>query len=209
MKIILKAFLTVGILISLQGTAQTPAERDLVAFSWEISSPTSNNYINETSLSGWRLEYRKGIKNNLSVGLAMSWSAFDEYVHTKTYTTPGKTKAITTDMIRQVYTLPLTVIGHYYFNSKSKILQPYVGLGMGAQYSEHKAYLNIYELIEKNWGFTARPELGTLVKFSSHSPTRALLSFGYNYSTNKNEAFNVDNWSHFTVNVGIGFGIHK
>src|SRR5215204_4999981 len=133
MKIILKSLLSIGILISLQGNAQTPGERDLVAFSWEISSPTSNKFISETSLSGWRLEYRKGITPNISVGLGLSWSAFDEYVTTKTYTTPDKTKAITTDMIRQVYSLPITLLGHYYFSSKSKVFEPYVGLGLGAQ----------------------------------------------------------------------------
>ena len=207
MKIILKSLLSIGTLISLHSAAQImPADRDLAAFSWEISSPASNDYINKTSLSGWRFEYRKGINTNLSVGLGLSWSAFDEYVNTKTYSTPGQTKAITTDMIRQVYTLPITLVAHYYYDTKSKIMQPYAGLGLGTQYAEHKAYLNIYELIETNWGFTARPELGALFAFSSHSPMRALLSFGYNYSTNKNEAFNVDNWNHFTVNIGIGLG---
>jgi outer membrane protein W len=207
MKTILKSLFSIGMLISLNGAAQImPSDRDLAAFSWEISSPATNDYIHETSLSGWRFEYRKGIKHNLSVGIAMSWSAFDEYVNSKTYSTPDQSKAITTDMIRQVYTLPITLVGHYYLNTNSKIMQPYVGLGMGAQYAEHKAFLNIYELIETNWGFVARPELGALFAFSSHSPTRALLSFGYNYSTNKNKAFDVDHWSQFTINIGIGFG---
>ena len=207
MKMIVKALMSIATLVSMRCAAQAlPSDRDLVAFSWEISMPASDNYINKTSLSGWRFEYWKGIKHNMSLGLAMSWSAFDEYVNSKTYSSPGNTKAITTDMIRQVYTLPITLVGHYYLNTKSKIMQPYAGLGLGTQYAEHKAYFNIYELIETNWGFTARPELGALFAFSSHSPMRALLSFGYNYSTNDNKAFNVDNWSHFTVNIGLGFG---
>lgn len=207
MKIIVTSLLSIGMLASLQGAAQTlPSDRDMTAFSWEISYPTSNNYITATSLSGWRFEYRKGIKSNLSVGIAMSWSAFDEYVGTKTYSSPGKTRAITTDMIRQVYTLPITLNAHHYFTTKSKMLQPYVGLNLGAQYAEHKAFLNIYELEETNWGFTARPEVGSMIRFSSNSPVKALLALGYNYSTNKNEAFDVDNWSHVTFNVGIAIG---
>jgi outer membrane protein W len=207
MKIILKSLFSIGMLISLHGAAQImPADRDLAAFSWELSSPANNDYISKTSLSGWRFEYRKGIKHNLSIGIGLSWSAFDEYINTKTYSNSGQTKAITTDMIRQVYTLPITLTGHYYLNTKSKIMQPFAGLGLGTQYAEHKAYLNIYELIETNWGFTARPELGALFAFSSHSPMRGLLSFGYNYATNDNKAFNVNNWSHFTINIGIGFG---
>src|SRR5438270_5840442 len=175
MKIMLRFLFSICTLITLHGAAQImPADRDLAAFSWEISAPATNNYITKTSLSGWRFEYRKGIKHNLSIGLAMSWSAFDEYINSNTYSSPGHIKAITTDMIRQVYTLPITLVGHYYLKTNSKIMQPYVGLGLGTQYAEHKAYLNIYELIETNWGFVARPELGALFAFNSHSPTRAL-----------------------------------
>jgi outer membrane protein W len=207
MKIIVTSLLSIGLFISLKGASQgLPSDRDLFAFSWEISDPTGNKYINETSMSGWRLEYRKGIKHNLSVGIAMSWSAFDEFVNTKTYSSADNTKAITTDMIRQVYTLPITLVGHYYLNTKSNFFQPYLGLGLGAQYAEHKAFLNIYELNETNWGFVARPEVGALFRFSSHSPVRALLGLGFNYSTNKNEAFDIDNWNQVIVNVGIAFG---
>jgi len=207
MKIIWKSLLAIGTITSLNVAGQTlPSERDLTAFSWEISVPTSNNYINATSLSGWRFEYRKGIKHNISVGVAISWSAFDEYVGTTTYSTPNKTRAITTDMIRQVYALPLTLIGHYYMNTKSKMFEPYLGVGLGTQYAEHKAYLNVYEIVETNWAFVARPEIGTLLKFSNNSPVRGLLSVGFNLSTNKNEAFDVDGWKHLTFNIGIGIG---
>ncbi|WP_218276840.1 hypothetical protein, partial [Pseudomonas sp. GW460-E13] len=79
------SLLSIGILASLQSIAQPlPSDRDLVAFSWEITSPSSNNYINKTSMTGWRFEYWKGIKHDLSVGIAMSWSAVEDYVNTKT-----------------------------------------------------------------------------------------------------------------------------
>jgi len=207
MKIISKCLFLFGCILSLPGAAQNlPSSRDLTAFSWEVAYPSTNKFLNETSLSGWRFEYRKGIKENFSLGIAISWNAFDEYVNTTTYSSPNETKAITTDMIRQVYTLPITAISHYYFSTKSKLLQPYVGLGLGAQYAEHTAYLNIYELSETNWGFVARPEVGTLITFSGESPVRFLFGLGYNISTNKNEAFNISGWNHVTLNVGIGFG---
>src|SRR5439155_10023047 len=133
MKRITKCLLAIGILASLKSGAQTlPSDRDLVAFSWEIAAPADNKFITKTSMSGWRFEYWKGMKHNLSVGIAMSWNAFNDYVNSKTYTTPGQTKAITTDMIRHAYTLPITLLAHHYLNTKSKIMQPYVGLGMGA-----------------------------------------------------------------------------
>src|SRR5687768_1121689 len=115
MKILWKSLLSIGMLVSLHGAAQTlPADRDLAAFSWEMSFPTTNKYINESSLSGWRFEYRKGIRKDISVGIALSWSAVEEFINTKTYSTPDYSKAITADMIRQAYTLPITLVGHYY-----------------------------------------------------------------------------------------------
>src|SRR5437763_1530473 len=109
MKIIMKALLSIGVLASLQGSAQvnSASKRDLAAFSWEMGFPTSNKFLNKSSFSGWRFEYRKGISHDFTVGIAMSWNAFDELFPTTTYMTANKTKAITTDMIRQVYTLPL------------------------------------------------------------------------------------------------------
>ena len=180
--------------------------KDLTAFSWEIAIPADNKYLTETSLSGWRLEYRRMIKQNLSIGIAASWNAFDENLPTKTYTSESGSSAVTTDMIRQVYTVPITLLVHYYFNSKMRILQPCVGAGLGTQYAESNTYFNIYQLTENNWGFVARPELGAIIHFGQDSPLKGLLSVGYNWSTNKNEGFQIDNWSHFTVNVGLAIG---
>jgi outer membrane protein W len=206
MKLIFSVLAFSVTLFSLHVAAQTVSNRDLASFSWEAAFPADNKYLNESSFSGWRFEYRKGIKKDFTLGVALSWNAFSEYVPTTTYQTPSGTKAITTDMIRHVYTLPITLIGHYYFSTKGKILEPYAGLGVGAQYAEQLAYLNVYELSETNWGFVARPELGTLFNFGHDSPVKAMLGVGFNISTNKNEAFNINGWNHLTVNVGIGIG---
>jgi len=203
--------LLIGLMVSLAGKAQeshssVSMPKDFTAFSWEASFPADNKYLSEPSYSGWRLEYRRMIKQNLSLGIAASWNAFDEKLPTKTYSSPGGSRAVTTDMIRQVYTVPITLITHYYFNTSTKVLQPFLGIGLGTQYAENNTYFNIYQLTENNWGFVARPELGTTIHFGQNSPVRGLISAGYNWSTNKNEGFNIDNWSHFTVNVGIGVG---
>lgn len=211
MKRSLLYILLIGLMISTATKAQdshsgVSMPKDFTAFSWEIAIPTGNKYLTETSLSGWRLEYRRMIKENFSVGLAVSWNAFDENVPTKTYSSPSNASAVTTDMIRQVYTVPITAIGHYYFNTGMRLLQPYIGIGLGTQYAENNTYFNIYQLTENNWGFVGRPEIGAVISFGQSSPVKGLVSAGYNWSTNKNEGFDIDNWAHFTVNVGIGVG---
>ena len=205
MKLFLKTFLAIGMLATTQIRAQSKSHifTDFFAFDWEISKPTDNNFLNETSLSGWRLEYRRMVKPNLSVGLGVSWSSFDEYFTTQTYKGSNGRSALTADMIRQVYTVPITLITHYYLKTGSSLFQPYVGLGLGTQYAESNAYFNIYVVNDNNWGFVARPEIGTLINFGP-SPAKALVTFGYNWSTNKNDAFDIKNINQFVVNVGIG-----
>jgi len=205
MKLFLKSLFIIGLLASARGNAQSTNRlfTDFFAFDWEVALPTDNKFLSETSLSGWRLEYRRMVKQNLSVGLAVSWSAFDEYQTTKTYHGTNGRSAVTTDMIRQVYTVPITLITHYYFKNKGGLLQPYVGLGLGTQYAESNAYFNIYVVTDNNWGFVARPEIGTFINLGA-SPAKILLSAGYNWSTNTNNAFDVSNISQFTINLGIG-----
>lgn len=180
--------------------------RDFTAFSWEMSIPSDNKYLSKNSLTGWRLEYRRMVNRNLSIGIGASWNAFDETFPTKTYYSPNRSTAVTTDMIRQVYTVPITMISHYYFNSKLLLFQPYFGLGLGTQYQESNTYFNIYQLTENNWGFVTRPELGTIIHFGKDSPMKGLVSVGYNWSTNSVETANISNWTHLSINVGIGIG---
>lgn len=203
--------LLIGLSVSVFTKAQdsqsgTAMPKDFTAFSWEMSFPLDNKYLNESSLSGWRLEYRRMVSSNISVGIAASWSAFDEYTPSTTYSSHSGATAVTTDLIKQVYTVPITLTSHYYFKSKILLFQPYIGIGLGTQYEENNTYFNIYQLTENNWGFVARPELGAVIHFGKDSPVKGLISAGYNWSTNKVEAFNIDNWSHLAVNVGIGIG---
>ena len=198
----------ISVNINAQESHSNPAlmPKDFTAFSWELSIPTDNKYLSENSLSGWRLEYRRMLSRNLSIGIAASWNAFDQSFPTKTYYSPNRSTAVTTDMIRQVYTVPITLISHYYFNSKILLFQPYVGIGAGTQYQESNTYFNIYQLTENNWGFVARPELGTIIHFGKQSPMKGLVAVGYNWSTNKVETANITNWTHLSINVGIGIG---
>lgn len=168
---------------------------------YEVAIPTSTDYLSETSWSGFRLEYRHMITPNVSIGLAASFNTFDEYFTRQTYQRPDGTGAVTSDMIRQVYTSPLTASVHYYFNANK--IRPYVGLGLGAQYSEQNAYFNIYSVGTNNWGFVTRPEVGALARFNSN--ISGFLSVAYNYSTNKNDAFNIDNLSQIPISIGLVF----
>jgi outer membrane protein W len=173
-----------------------------VGISWEIAIP-QGDVISKTSTAGGRLEYRKFLSNKFSAGIAISMNSVEQYYNTKTYEKFDGSIAVTTDMIRQAFTMPMTLTAHYYPELTNRIIKPYIGLGLGAEYSSQNLYYNIYVIENNNWGFVARPEIGTLLFFSDK--LAGIASAGYNYSTNKIDELGVDGFKQITFNVGLAF----
>ncbi len=202
MKLLINAIcLVIGACLSTQASAQLP--KSMIGLSWEVAFPSSNDYLSKSSLRGGRLEYRTFINPNISVGLGLSWNSFDQYRPSQTYKTLSGNSAVTTDVVRQIYTLPITVTGHYYFQMGNPHIRPYIGLGLGAQYAEQNSYFNVYGIERKNWGFVTRPELGALFRVGEEFSI--LLAGSYNISTNKNEDFDISSLKQFGINLGGAF----
>jgi len=175
---------------------------DKFSIAWEVGIP-SNDFMSATSYSGGRIEYQRMIKPNVSVGIAGSWNSFSEYVPKTTYQKPDGSGAITTDIVNEIYSVPLTLTAKYYFLRDKKALTPYVGIGLGAQYSAQAKYFNIYGLEDNNWGFVARPELG--LQFSFNRNSSLFLSGVYNYAAVKSDFFKTDNLDHIALAIGFVF----
>ena len=143
------------------------------------------------------------IKPNVSVGIAASWNSFSEYVPKTTYQKPDGSGAITTDIVDEIYSVPLTLTAKYYFLHDKRALTPYVGIGLGAQYSAQAKYFNIYGLEDNNWGFVARPELG--LQFSFNRNSSLFLSGIYNFAAVKSDFFKTDNLDHIALAIGFVF----
>ena len=179
--------------------------KNMLAFSWQTATPASNtDFLSSTSYTGFKIEYRYFIKKNFSVGAFVDWNSNSEYFPTATYQNKDQTQAVTTDMYRFIYTFPMGLNGHYYFDG-GKLLRPFLGLSLGAQYSEQSMFYNIYESTNENWGFLARPELGVIITpFSNHS-IALLAGTSYAYATNKNDDLKFTSMAHVNFQVGIVF----
>ncbi len=201
-----KLIMILIVFIALENTGYTQSyfshEKNKFLIGYEVAIP-AGDLLSKTTWRGGRVEYRNMIKPNLSLGIGLSWNSFDEYVPRTTYQKPDGTGAVTTDLVKYVYTVPITASIHYYFNPTKKLF-PYAGLGLGTQYADQLLYYNIFQSEEINWGFVARPELGLIYSFTDQ--TGMFLSGAYNYSTNKNDAFNLDHLAHFAITIGFMFG---
>ena len=171
----------------------TLLDRDMFLLNWEIAFPTNSDVLSETSFRNGRLEYRHLITKQFAFGISLGWYSFEEKVDQQLYETEDGGSAVFTDLIRQVYQLPFSANGYYYFGD-SEEFRPYAGIGLGANYAEQEAYFNVFVVNDSNWGFYARPEIGAQYFFSSGFGLIGYVS--YNYATNSSDFFEVDNLSH-------------
>ncbi len=176
-------------------------DRDIFILNWEVAFPTGSDFLSETSFRNGRIEYRHLIDRNWAWGASIGWNSFNQPVDQQLYEEEDGSRAVFTDLIRQVYQIPFSANGYYYFGD-SDSFRPYAGLGLGGNYAEQEAYFNIYVLRDSNWGFYLRPELGAQYLFNRGFGMIFYVS--YNYASNTSDFFgNVDGLSH--VGLGLGF----
>ena len=132
----------------------------------------------------------------------ISWNSLYEYAPRKTYELPNG--AVTTDLYKYVYTLPFGLNAHYYFQG-NKLVTPYAGLMLGTTYSQQKIYYNTYVTEDENWGFYIRPEIGAMIKFDEYTNWGLLIGARYNYSTNQQADFKIDNISTISLQLGMAW----
>ena len=180
------------------------AQSNLIGGAWNINFPTNTDYLTKTSLAGGKIDYRHFIKHtNYSFGFALDWASYEQYFPRQTFQKPDGNGAVTSDFVAQVYQVPFVATFHYYFK-ESKMLKPFVGIGLGASYMEQSLYYNVYVSDENNWGFVARPELGAIIKPHGNS-WGFLLGANYSIATNKTELLDKNSFSNFGLNIGIVF----
>lgn len=194
-----------GLIFCVSATGQnelTPTpyfEDNQFLISWDIAFPTGD-YLNETSYSGFRFEYRKFLDTNWAWGISTGWNSYKQKLDQQLYQTPDGGQAVFTDMIRTVFELPITVNGYYFLDQFGKF-KPYAGLGLGTMYSQQEAFFNIYVIEENNWGFLARPELGFQYELEYSMGLQAYAT--YSYATNKNDGLGIDNLQHVSLGIGV------
>jgi len=179
------------------------AQEKYLYINLDMNKPMANTeWIKGTSIAGGKVGYRGFIRPNFSAGLDIGWSSFDEYEPTSTI--QNSTGAITTDYFHYLYSYSGVVSGQYYLKEEDEDrLFPYLGLGLGASTNEYVLYYNIYEDSERSWGFLARPEIGILFRFTKHRSLGIMAAIHYDYSTNKSDKFNYNNFSALGFQIGL------
>ena len=184
-----------------QESTSPPMKTETFLIGYQVTSPNNTGYLTETSWAGGHLEYRRMIKSNLSVGISAGWNTFEQYFPRTTVQKEDGTGAITSDLIRNIYTVPITANVHHYFTGKRT--NPYVGLGLGTQFKDERHFANIYQFSAETWGFLVKPEVGIMTQFSGN--VGGFFNVSYNYDTSGSDIFDQEDWQHWAFTLGLAF----
>ena len=168
---------------------------------WNTLKPlTDKTFIDKTSSAGVKVGYTRFLNDRFGFGIEGSYNTLNDYIPRQTYEYPGG--AITTDIYNYLYYFSLVANAQYYFMQGERFT-PYASLGMGIAFSEYRIFYNVYEDADNRQSFVARPEVGTFFRIKEYSAWGIKTSISYDYTTNKSQYFDVDNFSGINFLVGI------
>ncbi len=165
--------------------------------------PLSNKEnIDRTSSSGIRLGFTKFVSEKFGFGIEAGYSVLRDYHPYQTYEYEGG--AISYDSYKYLYYFTVMANGQYYFKQGEHFI-PYASLGAGVANGQYKMFYNVYQDVDKNTGFVARPEVGTIFRVKQHAGWGLKAALGYDYSTVKSDYdyLGTDNFSGLNFLVGI------
>lgn len=179
--------------------------QDFFYISWNPQIPTSETqWISDAATSSFKVGYRAfpGNSNRFSIGVDVNATTFAQYLPTETFVSGNNT--LTTDYFNYIYQYGFTASGQYYWPlGEGEHFFPYAGIGLGANFNEYTRYYNIYDETDNNWGFLVRPEVGMLVRFGGRRAPGILAGVHYDWSTNRSEQFNYENFSALGFQLGV------
>ncbi len=170
---------------------------------WQFNVPLGNSFAGKAS--GWGMNFEAGCYPlpDLAVGLFLNYQTNNEYFSRRTIPV-SSTSVLTTDQQHSLFQLPFGFSGHYRFNDG--VVQPYIGLKLGANYAKMSSDFSVYEVRDKTWGFYASPEVGMRIYPWSNGVGLHLAAY-YSYATNQGTVFDyhINNLTNLGFRLGVAF----
>jgi hypothetical protein len=131
-----------------------------IGLSYSLAVPMSStrDFITETSFRGLALDWRKGVRPDVTVGFQVGWNGFEE-TSEESVTLPDST--LTGRHTRFLNAFPLQVSAHYYWGD-SRGIRPFAGGGIGAYYVIQRYEQGDDSYRDDAWHFGVSPEAGVV-----------------------------------------------
>jgi hypothetical protein len=157
--------------------------------------------VDKTSFRGWTANLMYNITDKISIGLGTGFQDFYQKYPRDVYklSEGGEVSAVLTNSIQ---TIPILAQFQYRF-LPGKMVQPYVGVGVGGNMIVFDQYLGEFENSTSDFQFAARPEAGLYVPFRKDGPAGIHIFGAYNYMPYKENG--VDNLNNWGAGIGVKF----
>ena len=196
MKNVIKIILISLLLISTGLMAQNSGHFS-IQYDISFSTGNLNDYISKPSFRGATLQYRYPLSENINAGFDLGWNVFYEKRDLDTYT--YNTTSLSGIQYRYENIVPILISLDYNIVSDNKIT-PYIGFGIGTLYARRAIDMGIWSLVNKQWQFALKPEIGFLYEIN----TSTMLKFsGKYYAGFKTE--DMEGQGYFTVSAGLAW----
>ncbi len=169
-----------------------------------ITVPTGDQagFISLPSYRGFSVAGGGFITDQLLVGGSIGWTgSYAEYGR-RTYELEGIAGAITGRRYDYLYALPVLATVHYFFLPDASV-EPFVGLGLGAQYTNLETQIGSLSVSDNAWDFSLNPEAGIYIPMGLGATWGFTAKVRYNQVFYKERDFsNLQNWG---FHIGVGF----
>lgn len=201
----LVAVLTVAALAAVRPAQAQLIPNTYINIDWQLNVPMGSSFADKTT--GWGMNFEGGyfVTPQISVGPFISYHTNLASIDRQTLQlSPGT--ALTTNQKHALFQLPFGVGGRYTF-MKGCVVQPYVGVKLGACYAQMSSYYYIVKHYTDTWGFYCSPEIGMSIfpvpsqRFGFHMA----LYYGYASNSGNLLTYSIDNMNSFGVRVGVSF----
>jgi opacity protein-like surface antigen len=157
--------------------------------------------VDKTSLRGWTANLMYNITDKISIGVGTGFQDFYQKYPRDVYklNEGGEVSAVLTNSIQ---TIPVLAQFQYRF-LPGKMVQPYVGVGVGGNMVVFDQYLGEFENSRSDFKFAARPEAGLYVPFRKDGPAGIHIFGAYNYMPYKTNG--IDDLRNWGAGLGVKF----
>jgi opacity protein-like surface antigen len=199
----MRAVITILLFVIASGSASAQFYDKMFFVGWNFNTPfTNKDFIGKPSSKGVRVGYREMIKEQIAVGIDLTWATYDDYEPRQTYYNTNS--AITTDFTNYANNYGALLTADYYFRVEKKVM-PYAGLGAGLAYNNYKVYYNVYSAGDNSFGFLMRPQAGLWLKFNERKNWALNAGVHMDFSTAKSDEVGYKNFLNAGFQIGLVF----
>lgn len=159
-----------------------------VGYQMGFSTGDLHTWMSANSFRGGDFEYLQFINDDhkFAVGGHIGWQGFYKDYPRQTYEFPSG--ALTSEIFKYYYTIPMHGVASYYFNPDG-FVQPYVSLMIGVNYNERSTQIGQYYFTDKSWNFSFAPEVGLIVPFGELSDWGLNVKASYLYNVYSRDGY--------------------